>query len=82
MDHGQEFVATTKRKFLSLAKFQITFVHKAILELTLHVSIDNWITDSHELDDFIDIKLYRKLKSKWHIDEKRFLARLKYIENL
>jgi AbiV family abortive infection protein len=71
-------VKLTKRT----AEYQINTIQKCLLELTLYVSKEYWTTDSDCLDDYLNKELYKKLKTKWEIKDKRFVNKLNKAERM
>lgn len=62
-------------------KSQITRMHQLFLELIISLAKEQWITDSHMTDDFINLELYDDLKSMWQIKNRKLLSRLTLLEN-
>jgi AbiV family abortive infection protein len=62
--------------------YQISLVHRSLLELIICVSKEIWTTDSEYLDEYLNEEIYYELKTKWHISDKKFITRLNYIEKI
>ena len=65
----------------SNVEYQISLVHRSLLELVICVSQDVWTTDSDYLDEYLNEGIYYELKAKWNISDKKFIGRLNDIES-